>query len=241
LIDIKSDPCRPAYISLHRNFIHNKCAFIESKRGEIIMKKIAMLLASVSTLSLAAPFATAQESPWLVRVRAVNISPDNKSDPVGGVGASDRLTVSSKTIPEVDISYFFTPNWAAELVLTYPQKHDVRLDGQTIGSFKHLPPTLLAQYHFTPASTFSPYVGAGINYTRISDVNLLNGGARLESHSIGGALQAGFDVKLDRHWLINFDVKKVQIRSDVLAADGAKLSTVKIDPWLIGVGVGYRF
>jgi outer membrane protein len=232
----------PSRVHFAASQLHSQqCAFIERKRGESIMKKIAMLLASVATLSIAAPFAAAQESPWLVRVRAVNISPDNKSDPVGGVGASDRLTVSSKTIPEVDISYFFTPNWAAELVLTYPQKHDVRLDGQNIGSFKHLPPTLLAQYHFTPASTFSPYVGAGINYTRISDVNLLNGGARLENHSIGGALQAGFDVKLDRHWLINFDVKKVQIRSDVLAANGSKLSTVKIDPWLIGVGVGYRF
>ncbi|WP_034295097.1 OmpW family protein [Herbaspirillum sp. RV1423] len=205
------------------------------------MKKIAMLLALAGTVT-ASPFVAAQESPWLVRVRAVNLSPDNKSDPVGGVGASDRLSVSSKTIPEVDISYFFTPNWAAELVLTYPQKHDVRLDGQNIGSFKQLPPTLLAQYHFTPSSLISPYVGAGINYTRISDVTLLNGGARLENHSIGPALQVGMDVKFDRNWSLNFDIKKVQIRSDVLAANGgAKLSTVKIDPWLIGVGVGYRF
>jgi hypothetical protein len=40
---------------------------------------------------------------------------------VGGTGASDRIGVSNKTIPEVDISYFFTKNIAAELVLTYPQ------------------------------------------------------------------------------------------------------------------------
>lgn len=206
------------------------------------MKKIAMLaiVSAVSTLFVA-PGVSAQESPWLVRVRAVHISPDNKSDPVGGTGASDRLTVSSKTIPELDISYFFTPNWAAELILTYPQKHDVKLDGNTIGSFKHLPPTLLAQYHFTPDATVSPYLGAGINYTRISDVNLLNGGARLENHSIGAALQAGVDFKLDHHWSLNLDLKKLQIRSDVLAANGSKLSTVRIDPWLIGVGVGYRF
>jgi len=173
-------------------------------------------------------------------VRAVHINPADKSDPVGGVGASDRLTVSSKTIPEVDISYFFTPNWAAELILTYPQKHDVYLDGKSIGTFKHLPPTLTLQYHFTPQYSFSPYVGAGINYTRISNVDLLNGAATLDNNSFGLALQAGIDYKIDRHWLVNFDIKKVQIRSDVNTAAG-KISNVQVDPWLIGVGVGYRF
>ncbi|NUU00972.1 OmpW/AlkL family protein [Herbaspirillum robiniae] len=207
------------------------------------MKKIVTIAAAAAALTsaFAAPaFAQEAQSPWLVRVRAVNISPDNKSDPVGGTGASDRLTVSSKTIPEIDISYFFTPNIATELILTYPQKHDVRLDGQNIGTFKHLPPTLLLQYHFTPESRFSPYIGAGINYTRISNVDVLGGSAQLDNHSFGGALQAGFDVKIDKHWLVNFDIKKVQIRSDVMVG-GTKISTVKIDPWLIGVGVGYRF
>jgi len=32
----------------------------------------------------------------------------------------------------------------------------------------------------------------------------------------------------------------VQIRSDVNTAAG-KISNVQVDPWLIGVGVGYRF
>jgi outer membrane protein len=203
------------------------------------MKKIVMLLAVASALT-ASSFVSAQESPWLVRVRAVHISPDNKSDQVGGTGASNRLTVSSKTIPEVDISYFFTPNWSAELILTYPQKHNVYLDGSSIGTFKELPPTLLAQYHFLPDATFSPYVGAGVNYTRISNVSLLGGNAQLESHSFGAAVQAGVDYKIDKHWLLNFDVKKVQIRSNVYSA-GSQISAVHIDPWLIGVGVGYRF
>lgn len=203
------------------------------------MKK-ALLIAGVIALSTASSFSQAQESPWLVRVRAVHISPADKSDPVNGVGASDRITVSTKTIPEVDISYFFTPNWAAELILTYPQKHDVYLDGKSIGTFKHLPPTLTLQYHFTPQSSFSPYVGAGINYTRISNVDLLNGAATLDNNSFGLALQAGLDYKIDLHWLVNVDIKKVQIRSDVSTAAG-KISNVQVDPWLIGVGVGYRF
>jgi outer membrane protein len=206
------------------------------------MKKsvLAIALCSLAALSSQAFAQQSQEGSWLVRVRAVNLDPANKSDPIGGVGASDRLTINSKVIPELDISYFFTPNWATELVLTYPQKQKVSLDGTQIGTFKHLPPTLTLQYHFTPEKTISPYVGAGINYTRISSVNLLNGGATLEKSSVGLALQAGVDFKIDRNWSINLDVKKVQIRSDVNTAAG-QLSAVKVDPWLIGVGVGYRF
>lgn len=183
----------------------------------------------------------AQQSPWLVRARVVNIDTANKFDTSSAL-ATDSVDVSNKTIPEVDISYFFTPNLAAELILTYPQKHDVSLNGIDIGTLKHLPPTLLLQYHFMPEAQFSPYVGAGLNYTRVSQVDLLEGAATLEKNSYGLALQAGVDFKLDKNWSLNLDVKKVQIRSDLsLTGNGTKLGTVKIDPWLVGVGVGYRF
>jgi outer membrane protein len=202
--------------------------------------KRAVLAVIATTAALMGANAYAESTPWLVRARAVHIDPADKSDPVGGSGASDRIAVSSKTIPEVDISYFFTPHVAAELVLTYPQKHDVYLDGKTIGSFKHLPPTLLAQYHFTPDERFSPYAGLGLNWTTFSKNRLLGGQGSLEHDSFGLAVQAGFDVKLDSHWSLNVDVKKVQLRSHVLIG-GAKASRVKVDPVLFGVGVGYRF
>ena len=203
------------------------------------MKKTAAVLA-LATMGILAGEAMAQQSPWMVRARAVNISPANKSDQVGGTGAIDRLTVSNKTIPEVDISYFFTPNISAELILTYPQKHTVYLDGANIGTFKHLPPTLTAQYHFMPEGQVSPYLGVGVNYTNISSVSLLGGTANLDNHSFGLALQAGADFKIYKNWSINLDVKKVQIRSDVTSG-GAKISRVKVDPVLVGLGVGYRF
>jgi outer membrane protein len=203
------------------------------------MKKIALAL-SLAAISVVANQAVAQESPWQVRARVVNINTANNSDPVAGAGASDRITVSDKTIPEIDISYYFTPNWSAELILTYPQKHDVMLDGQKIGTFKHLPPTLTAKYHFMPEAQFSPYLGAGVNYTRISSVDLLGGAGGLEKDSFGFALQAGLDYKLDKNWSLNVDIKKVQIRSDVTIG-GAKVSAVQIDPWLFGIGLGYRF
>jgi len=201
--------------------------------------KITAIAVAIAAAALTAGAAFAQESPWMVRARAVHIDPADRSSPIGGVTDSDLITVSKKTIPELDISYFFNPNWAAELVLTYPQKHTVKVDGTSIGSFKQLPPTLTLQYHFLPKATFDPYLGAGINYTRISSVRLDND-ISLEKNSWGLALQAGFDVKLNRNWSINVDVKKVQIRSDVSMA-GEQISRVKLDPVLFGVGVGYRF
>jgi outer membrane protein len=112
--------------------------------------------------------------------------------------------------------------------------------GASMGTFKHLPPSLLLQYHFTGLNGYKPYVGAGVNYTRITSVNLLDGGATLEDHSWGGALQVGLDIPLDKNGSLNFDLKKVYIRSDV-SLGTANQGALKLDPVWMGVGLGYRF
>ncbi|AEF89038.1 hypothetical protein DR66_3031 [Delftia acidovorans] len=204
------------------------------------MKRTLLAVAAVCALSSGAAFAQQAEGPWMVRVRAVNLDSANKDST--GLG----LSINNKWMPELDVSYFFTPNIAAELVLTYPQKHDLRANGLgQIGSLKHLPPTLLAQYHFTNFGAFKPYVGAGVNYTRFSSVSFnpavqaaLN--PSIKKNSFGGALQIGFDYALDKNWSLNFDVKKVFIETDVSSA-GTKVGTFKVNPVLVGVGLGYRF
>ncbi len=203
------------------------------------MKKLTLVIA-LAAIGFTSASVMAQESPWLVRARAVDVLTSNKSDPVGGVGAADLITVQKKVIPEVDFSYFITKNWATELVLTYPQKHDVYLAGTQIGSVKQLPPTLTVQYHFMPQEKFSPYLGAGINYTRFSKVDLAGGTITLDNSSFGYAVQGGFDYKLDKNWALNFDLKYVDMQSDVHTT-AAKISHIEISPWLLGVGIGYRF
>ena len=103
--------------------------------------------------------------------------------------------------------YFFSKAWSAELVLTYPQEHDVTVKGATIypagaattvpsvkiGTFKELPPTLTLKYNFLPDAVFRPYVGVGINVTSITDVNLnvpTVGAVKLDSTTVGAAVQA---------------------------------------------------
>ncbi|MCA0240575.1 MAG: outer membrane beta-barrel protein [Proteobacteria bacterium] len=192
--------------------------------------------ALATALVAAAPFAQAQaeQGNFIVRVRAVHLDSANKDST--GLG----LTINNKTIPELDISYFLTPNLAAELILTYPQKQRVYSNGTQIGTFKHLPPTLTLQYHFTGINGFRPYVGAGINYTNISDVDILGGVAGLKHNSVGLAAQIGADIPLGGGWLINLDAKKVQINTKVYV-NGADQGKFKVDPTLLSVGVGYRF
>lgn len=187
---------------------------------------------------------------WMVRLRAVNLTAANKSDPVPALAIpADAIQINNKVLPELDISYFFTPHLAAELILTYPQQQDVTvmrsaLGGPTkIGSFRHLPPILTMQYHFTPESRFKPYVGAGVNYTRISNVDLQVpgvGSLDLSKNSFGPALQVGFDYRLTERLYFNVDLKKTWISADVKMG-GQTISKVKVDPWLLGVGLGYRF
>ena len=39
---------------------------------------------------------------------------------------------------------------------------------------------------------------------------------------------------------VNADLKRVNIRSDVVAA-GARLSAIRVDPTMVSFGLGYRF
>ncbi|HSI50131.1 MAG TPA: OmpW family outer membrane protein [Ideonella sp.] len=203
------------------------------------MRKTLIALAAVAA-ALAPQFAAAQNSgQWLLRARALYLQSDN-SDSTGL-----DLKINDKAFPEFDVSYFFTPNIATELVLTYPQRHTIRSGDTIIGSLKHLPPTLTLQYHFTGLQALRPYLGAGVNYTRFSSVSFEPAvdaalDPSVKKNSFGWALQAGVDVPMSSGWLLNFDIKKVQIETDVKSA-GTKVGTFKVNPLLIGVGVGKRF
>ncbi len=209
-------------------------------------------VAALAAVAGVAQAADAGEGNWLVRARAVRLMVDN--DNSGGANLPIDVKAENKWIPEVDISYFFTPNIAAELILTYPQKHDVTLGGTDIGSVKHLPPTLTLQYHFNPTGTIRPYAGIGVNYTRFSSVKLnaspvlgADTPLRVDRSSFGLAAQVGADFQIAKQWFLNVDLKYISIDTDIYVKDsaaalpGAKVTKLGLDPWVLGVGFGYRF
>ncbi|MEL1242985.1 OmpW family outer membrane protein [Flavobacterium sp. DGU11] len=225
------------------------------------MKKVAFIALSLSLLCTG--FANAQEEnsnsfkKWMVRVRGVAVIPSECAD-IGIIGGD--ASISNTVIPELDFTYFFTKNIAAELILG-TSKHDVHTTASDIsaiggpsktdvnlGSVYLLPPTLTLQYHFMPEKCFKPYVGAGINYTIFYNVD---GGNTVKDvkydNAFGFALQAGLDYKINDKFFINIDAKKIFLKTDV-TVDASNLSpglsipaSVNIDPWLLGVGVGMKF
>lgn len=183
----------------------------------------------------------AQENPFMVRARAVYLDFENDQRAGLPLGNTTSVEAQKRWIPEIDLSYFITPNIATELVLTYPQKINVDVGGAKAGSIKALPPSLMIQYHITELGAFKPYAGVGLNYTIFSKrSNVLNGTASVEKSSWGPAFQAGFDYMLTKQWSLNFDVKYIRMSTDVTVG-GAKVGSVGLDPTTWGIGVGYRF
>jgi len=205
-----------------------------------LLSRPSLYAAALGALIATAALPTfAQSTPWQYRVRAVNIDSADKDST--GLG----LSLSRKTIPEFDITYFFTPHLATELILTVPQRHKVYSRGTQIGSVKHLPPTLTLQYHFNPEGTVRPYIGAGVNYTMFSGERFEPGveavlGPSIKKNSFGMAAQIGVDLMLNKQWSINLDLKKLQMDTEIRSF-GANAGKFKVDPVLVGLGVGYRF
>jgi outer membrane protein len=191
----------------------------------------ALALGSAARAADSVPVSqSAAPGPWSMRLRATYLD-----------AANQNLKVSDKLIAEFDVGYRLNDTWSLELVLTNPQEHDVKLGGAPIGNFKHLPPTLLLQYH--PACSclgdkFRPYLGAGVNFTLIFDETLAGGALKLENYSVGPAVQAGFDWALNERWALNVDLKKILIGSDIKGAPGLD---VNVDPMCYSLGLTYRF
>ncbi len=217
------------------------------------------ILFALATTCMATP-AIAQEAanPWQVRGRVITVMPDESADlSVAGAALGGDVDIDSSYVPELDITYFFTDKIAAELILGVTP-HDVKATNVAavgganvdLGDVTLLPPTLTLQYHFKNDSKFTPYIGAGINYTLFFDENAGPVADDIDyDASFGGALQVGLDVDLDGKpggWLFNIDAKKIWINTDVTVDFSSALgATVKADvdinPLVVGVGFGYKF
>lgn len=211
------------------------------------MRNILTILLTVFALSPVLAQDAPSSAKWQARLRGVVVAPDESAD-IATVGGD--VDISTAVIPELDFTYFFTENIAAELILA-TAKHDVKAVSTAagdidLGSVWLLPPTLTVQYHFTGMEA-RPYVGAGINYTIYYGVDEGPVADAVQyDNSVGFALQAGVDYPLNDKWFLNLDVKKIFLSTDATVIANTALSAVvdadvKINPWLIGLGVGMKF
>lgn len=225
----------------------NRIAALAASAAIVLFGQIAVA-ADMTGAPEAAPVATEIApalSPWQVRVRGLGVITQD-SGSVNGVAGSN-LSYSDSITPELDISYYFSDNIAAELILgtTYA---DIYGEGSLaglgrIGGTWVLPPTLTLQYHFTDFGAFKPYIGAGVNYTMFYNQETGSANSLDVKHTFGAALQVGADYMLDDHWGLNFDVKKIFLEPgfDVNVGGTDLTGKANLNPWLIGTGVTYRF
>lgn len=211
-----------------------------------MLKFGAAAICALAVAALAAPAHARVLENVQIKVGVSGVLPDESaSTSIGG-----DVEISDEWVASLQLEYFFTDNISMELLCCIAT-HDVGAVSTAagdvdLGEVTHFPPTLTLKYRWDDFGKFEPYVGAGVNYTAFIDdevpatgpVNAISYG-----ESWGPALQVGFDYRIDEHWFVNFDVRRIWINTDVDIDTtlGPVSADVDIDPWVVSTSIGFRF
>lgn len=221
-----------------------------------LLVKSGVTLLAVGLISSANAY---EAGDFIVRAGAAMVDPNENSgtispaaiSPAGEVGIDDDIQLG------LTGTYMFTDNIGLELLAATPFTHTISLEGDLAGlgslaTAKHLPPTISLQYFFNNDSNFTPYIGAGVNYTMMLETEITsNGEAVLGSlgitdtsidadDSVGLSLQAGLDMALTDNIILGAAVWYMDIETEIEVANAVKVD-LDIDPWVYMVSVGYKF
>lgn len=201
------------------------------------MSKFGMAaVAAAAALAFAAPAHASVLDNFQVKFGISGVLPEESGDPID-------VDISDEYVPSLQIEYFFNDNVSADL-LCCVATHNVTAAGGTIdlGEVTHFPPTVTLKYRWTNFGQFEPYVGAGVNFTAFIDSEPPAGRHVEYDSSVGPALQAGVDYRIDEHWGVNFDVHRIWINTDVsISGDITATDEVDINPWVVSTSIAYRF
>lgn len=205
---------------------------IKNRQVRLFCSAMVMLLGTISST------ASSAEGDWIIRTNISNINPDVSSNALG-------LDIKSDTAVSTDITYFFTPNIAINVVAVFTS-HEAEsaacnvAGSNSCGNIDLLPPIITGQWHFSPGENIRPYVSAGINYNIFGDstgtLDAIN--AKVDD-TLGYAIGAGVDFGITNALAINLDVKQLFIEADVTTDLGN--DKFDIDPMVVSVGVAYSF
>lgn len=186
----------------------------------------------------------------LTHLSIVGVIPQNINSHITGIPGA-HLGVSTGVSPELDASYFVTPNLSIQLIAatsrhTITAKGGALGNGGTLGSTWVLPPTLTAQWHFPQIGIVRPYVGVGVTvaffYGTSPSAQLLGTSDKLGLRTaVGPSFDVGFDVPVQGNWSINVDVKQMILPTAASLDHGAIHAMTGLDPTVVGFGVGYKF
>jgi outer membrane protein len=196
---------------------------------------------------------------FVVRLGGGTIMPNVESGTLSAPSLENtRVDIKKASQVVGGITYMITDNWAIDLPLGLPFKHEVIGDGSiagvgTIATVKAMPATLVAQYHLGAATDkVRPYLGLGAVYAKYSDskgtttLNALTGGTPsnptvMNMDNRAGALaQLGVNIKVMGKWSVDLAVDKIQLKTTGHLTTGQNID-VKLNPTAVFAAVGYSF
>lgn len=223
------------------------------------MKKLTFMAALAATALSAPAHAGNPEGRWQLKLLGSAVLVDGKITSIDnnavGLPAGTQTDINDNVVPTVAIEYFATPKVSIETICCLTQHRAVgagALPGSA-GIVDHvmiLPATVTVKYHLD-AGPIKPYVGVGpsvfffINEKAGATAATFANRVRLDNR-VGVALQAGFDVPINRNGMgLSVDAKKYFIgtKAHFYDAGGAEVLTTrhKLDPWVVSGGVYLRF
>lgn len=202
---------------------------------------------------------------WSVFLGLAYIDVNARASDLTNTSLPAGLRVGDATTVGFGFAYRFMPKWSVEAVLGLPPEHSV-YGTKNIDSYgqitlvKQAPPSVFLNYHFDPVfDKFSPFVGAGLNYTWFMKTrstqsgNAASGGdtkIKLKP-SFGLTAHVGGTYQLSEHWSIVGTVAYADVRSKMTATtksnegDGIenvqRKSNINFRPVVYTLSVGYSF
>jgi len=149
----------------------------------------------------------------------------------------------------LSVGYAFTNNFSAELGWEYKSNNveatfaNTTYDGNYASNFIYLN----GRYTFNTSSKFAPYIGAGITYIEEIDFDFEIGNTEnsfAENGDIGFNILAGLDYNFSDRWTLNWELRSTFFSDIELSSEensNVKLTDLKYNPFVINIGIKYRF
>ena len=207
----------------------------------------------------------AGDSFWSVGYANIDAREDIEEVIVGKDMVLGGLSMESQQMAIATGTIMLSPDWGIELLLplastsvTFDGEGGV-LDGMEIGSAEVKPSSVIVQYYPAEFSWGQPYLGLGVNYTRVNHVQInqqtaaMLGVDKIHSLSIddsfGVVLQLGVDIPLTNRLSINLSSSFVDVNTQTrsqFTSNGVLLESssslnLKKRPNLSVVGISYKF
>ena len=201
-----------------------------------------------------------------VRVGVAHLNPDANTSfahvlpaPLAGLGTE----ISKENLLYFSLAKDINPQLEIELAAGLPPTHDLsvrvapetpvlgQFDGRVLARVRQVAPNLYLNYKFGDAqSAWRPFVGLGVNYTRLSARSALaigsNIGGRVHLHmgsSWGLAAQAGMSYRINDRWSAQASVATFRVKSRMTVHAGGieRGVTLRMNPVAAAAGLSYSF